>query len=190
MFNLINYPAICDESIIKLFAARPETYIKVDGGVYVPPPSASTKAVLAKILDETHRSKVVPGKTNIIIHTCKPCNNWRLKHVGSKYSGVLTKAWYNIVIVENLNVDINHIMFTFIDELLKNNNEKCISISDVDALDITNYFSEHYGMSTTLATIEPPRVFSDANLLINHESEILHYVKTKIASSITTITQH
>ena len=139
--NVIIFSELCDKSFSAMLS-NAKTYISTETGIYVPPPNKDAKERFNYVMGVFIKKALSPSDKNIIVRSCKPNENWRLKHVGKKYADMVKSNRFTSVIQNNgIPFEIGIGWENYFDEYFKNLNFRKIEVPETDTDDILSILS-------------------------------------------------
>lgn len=176
--NVIIFSELCDKSFSAMLS-NPKTYVSTDTGVYVPPPNKDAKERFNYVMGLFLKKALSSANKNIVIRSCKPNENWRLKHVGKKYADMVkSNRFTSVANANNLPLEIGVGWEKYFDDYFKNLNFRKIEVSETDTDDIIKILSITEQFTVNQHT---PTCLIDSNKLIDRSVEnVPKYIMTAI----------
>lgn len=183
--NLIDFAEICDKSFAAMLNNE-KTYIGTETGIYVPPPNAEAKERFLSCIMIFIKEKFSPYDKNYLVRSCRPSDNWRLKHVGKKYANMIeSKIMVPIQKKNERKIEIGSGWNDFFDDFFKKASFKKLEVPGVDVSDIIDVLS----ISETVINMKykDQICLIDGNLNIDHSVAIPKYIMQEVNKSFTTV---
>ena len=179
--NVIVFSELCDKSFSAMLS-NPKTYVSTDTGIYVPPPNKDAKERFNYVMGLFIKKVLSTTDTNIVIRSCKPNENWRLKHVGKRYADMVKSNRFTSVAQNNgMPFEIGIGWEKYFDDYFKSLNFRKIEVPETDTDDIIKILSitEQIELKS-----EKPVCIVDSNKLIDRTVEnIPKYIMTAVNSA-------
>src|SRR5574344_2150411 len=120
--NFIDYAELCDRAFASMLN-NANTYIKTECGVFVPPPNKEIKQLFSYSIGVFAKEKFSQYDRNLLVRSCRPNDNWRLKHVGKRYSNMI-ESKLMLPVNGKINIDISSGWDDFFDDFFKKSSFK------------------------------------------------------------------
>ena len=181
--NLIDFSAVVDMAFVTMMKHE-KTYSKmVDGRIYVPNPGEEVKKCFARCMEAHMKEKFSPFDSNFLVMSCRPCDNWRLKHVGKRYSNMISPNRFSVK--NEMMVGIGPLWEGYLSGYFEKCGFKKISLPDVDYDDIYDVAS----ISDVVTNVKKydPVCICDANRMIarSDEVQIPKFVMSEVSKAFT-----
>lgn len=180
--NLIDYAELCDRAFSAMLRYE-KTYVRTGSGcIYVPSPGPDVRKAFAKCLDACVKEKFSPYDANFIVRSCRPCDNWRLKHVGKKYRNMVEPRRL-VPVASKVQVDVGSGWDAFLDSCFDSFRFVKFEVEGVDyddAYDVISVTDAVTGMKYT-----SPVVVMDANRLMDRSAPVPGAVSSQVVRSFT-----
>lgn len=180
--NLIDYAELCDMSFSAMLKYE-KTYIRTAGGtIYVPPPVQDVRKAFSKCLDACVKAKFSPYDGNFVVRSCRPCDNWRLKHVGGRYRNMV-EARRIVPVKSKVPLELDSSWAAFLDRCWAQFPFVKFEVDSVDYDDV--YDSIALTDSVINMKYSTPVVVVDANRLIDRSAALPMQVTSQVNRAFT-----
>ena len=179
--NLINFTQVCDGAMLALLR-HDRSYVTRDGKVYVIPPSPEFKKFLENKIQEEMKKLFAPDSKNFLVRSCLPSENWRLKHVGKRFSNVIIP--HRLIPTEKMELSTSYI--SFFDDFYNKFTGKKLESQKFDYIDILAAAAEIYELPTTI--IYESKYLFDANGLIDRSAKMPSFIHSELMDLLSAAT--
>ena len=179
--NLINFTQVCDGAMLALLR-HDRSYVARDGRIYVIPPSPEFRKFLENKMQEEMKKLFAPDAKNFFVRSCLPSDNWRLKHVGKRFSNIIIP--HRLIPTEKMELSTSYI--SFFDDFYNKFSGKKLEDQKFDFIDIITAAAELYELPTTI--IYESKYLFDANGLIDRSAKMPPFVHSELMDLLSNAT--
>ena len=182
--NLIDYAELCDMAFFAMLKYD-KTYVKTGSGdVYVPAPGPDVRKAFTRCLDACVKQKFSPFDGNFIVRSCRPCDNWRLKHVGGRYRNMVEPRRL-VPVRSKVPVELAAGWESFLDSCWESFRFARFDVEGVDFDDVYDVIA--LTESVISMKYASPKVVMDANRLIDRSAKMLRSVAAAVVRTLTEV---
>lgn len=184
--NLIDFSEICDRSFATMLN-RDKTYTRSDYGIVVQSPNADVRKCFSITMDIHLKDKKSIYDHNFVVRSCKPSENWRLKHIGKRFVNMIEPRRIVSVIGKiGINMEIGPGWECYFEEYFRSLNFKKLEVPEVDFDDIFSTLSVTEIITSDRYT--QPVCLSDSNRLIDHTApEVPKFIRNRIIEKMSEV---
>lgn len=164
--NVINFAELCDRSFASMLT-NPKTYCETETGIYVPPPNKDARQRFNYVMNlfiEKLTDKQMP---NLIVRSCLPSENWRLRHVGRRFNNMIKdNRMVSVKRSHDKPFEIGSGWDNYFNEYFKNLRARKIEVPEADFKDVISVLQ--ISETLKLSDYKAPICLMDVNELIEH----------------------